>query len=174
MSLKSIIPKTSKLCVIGGIFKSSFGVPTVARYDFTKNLTAGNRTNVAVSLGLAMNPSYLYFFHQINFSMSIDEGTFLQAIETGTVPELSIKDSTSRKNIFNQPVRLFRYFENAAIDSYHLNLNANTELIADFQAVLIQVADLVGVADIFAQVSLSVYEITEEEFIKSYKKEQHK
>ena len=171
MSINSIIPRSSKLCVVGGIFKATLNNPTVGKFDFTNIKVGGNRLNVAVPLGLKMNPNYLYFFHQINFSMSIDESDFLQAIEPGTVPELSVKDSTSRKNIFHSPFRLFRYFENAAVDSYHFNLNANCNLIVDFQCVLAMIANLVGISDIFAQVAFSVYEITEEKFIKNYKRE---
>jgi hypothetical protein len=171
MSINSIIPRSSKLCIAGGIFKATINNPTLGKFDFTNIKVAGNRLNVAVPLGLAMNPNYLYFFHQVNFSLSIDEADFLQAIDAGTVPELSIKDSTTRKNIFHAPFRLFRYFENAAVDSYHLNLNANAELIADFQSLLVMIAPLVGVSDIYAQVAFSIYEITEEKFIKNYKRE---
>ena len=174
MAVNSIIPKSAKLAVIGGLFKAELNNPTIGKYDFINYKVGGNRFNALVDLGLAMNPNYLYFFHQMNFSLSIDEGTFLNAIEPGTVPELSIKDSSSRKSIFKSPFRLFRYFENSAVDSFHLNSNANARLIADFQCVLTQVADLVGVLNVYAQVSLSVYEITDNSFIEAYKKESQK
>jgi hypothetical protein len=171
MSLITRIPPGSALAVVGGIFQSAFGNPTVGEYDFTNYKVGGTRFNVAIPLGLKFNPSYLYFFHQLNFSMSIDEGTFLSAIKQGTAPTLTIRDSTSRRSIFHNPFRLFRYFENLAVDSFHLNSNANAELLADFQAELVQVADLVGITQIFAQVSFSIYEIKDLKFIDDYKKE---
>jgi hypothetical protein len=174
MALNTIIPQSSKLCIIGGVFKSTFGNPTVGMYDFTNYKVGGNRFNVAVDLGSALNPNYLYFFHQMNFSLSIDEGIYLRSINPATVPELSIRDSSNRKNIFHAPFRMFRYFENAAVDSFHFNLNSNAALIADFQAVLIQVAETVGVADIFAQVSFSLYEIKDNDYINNYKREENK
>lgn len=171
MAIKSEIPKGSSLSIIGGVFKAVFNDPAAGKYDFTNYKVGGDRYNVAIPLGLKMQPQYLYFFSQMNFSLSIDEGTFLTAIDPGSVPSLTVRDSTSRKPIFHSPFRLFRYFENSAIDSYHYNLNANAELIGDFQCLLDQVADLVGESEIYAQVSMSVYEIREHKFIEQYKKE---
>jgi hypothetical protein len=174
VAINSVIPQSSKLCIAGCVFKSSFGIPTVGKYDFTNYLVGGNRSNVAVDIGMAMNANYLYFFHQMNFSLSIDEGVFLRSIDPSKVPILSIRDSTDRKNIFHAPFRMFRYFENAAVDSFHYNSNADAFIIADFQSVLIQVAETVGVADIYAQVSFSIYEIKDNDFIQNYKREENK
>jgi hypothetical protein len=171
MSLKSTIPKNSRLSVVGGIFKGVFNSPSAGKYDFTNYTVAGTRGNYSVPLGLNLRPNYLYFFHQLNFSLSIDEGTYLTAIDSGTVPTLTIKDSTTNKTIFNQPFRMFRYFENAAIDTFHYNLNLNDELIADFQCILNQVAEIVGVGTIYAQASLSIYEIMDHKYIEEFKKE---
>jgi len=174
MALKYEIPKSANLAIIGGIFKAVLNNPTVGKYDFTNYAPAGDRYNVAVDLGLKMNPSYLYFFHEMHFSLSCDEGVFLSAIDPGTVPELKVRDSTSNRSIFHSPFRLFRYFENSAVDSFHFNSNANASIIADFQAVVFQVAELVGVSDLFGQVSFSVYEITDQRYIQEYKKETRK
>jgi hypothetical protein len=171
MSIQNTIPRSSKLYIAGGVFKATLNNPTIGKYDFTNLKVGGNRVNVSVPLGLAMNPNYLYFFHQMNFSLSIAESDFLQAIEAGSVPELAIKDNTNFRNIFHAPFRLFRYFENAAVDSFHLNLNANAVLIADFQSNLNLIASLVGITDIYAQVAFSIYEITENKYIKDYKRE---
>lgn len=172
MAINSKIPKGSKLAVVGGIFKAVLNSPLPGQYDFTDYLdTNGNRFNVAVDFGLSMSPNFLYFFHQLNFSLSIDEGTFLTAIKSGTVPTLVFRDSASRKAIFNFPIRLFRYFEGNAIDQYYHNLNANNKLFGDFQCVLSQVADLQGIDTIYSQVSASVYEVTDKKFIEEYKKE---
>lgn len=167
-----MIPKGSKLCPVGGIFKAFLGSPLPGRYDFTDYLkTTGERYNVAVDLGLKMSPNYLYFFHQLNFSLSIDEGVFLSAIEPGTVPLFYFRDSQSRKPMFESPFRLFRYYEGNAVDKYYHNLNANNILFGDFQCILSQVADLTGIDTVYAQVSASVYEIADIEFINKYKKE---
>jgi hypothetical protein len=122
-------------------------------------------------MGLQMSPNYLYFFHQLNFSLSIDEGTFLSAIQSGTVTTLVFRDSISRKAVFDFPIRLFRYYEGNAIDKYYHNFNANNFLYGDFQCLLSQTSDLQGIDTIYAQVSASVYEITNEKFIKEYKRE---
>lgn len=171
MPLRINIPNDSDLAVVGGVFKAVLNDPTVGKYDFTKYKVGGTRLNYGVELGLSFEPNYLYFFHQFNFSLTIDEGTFLTAITAGTVPLLSVKDSSTQKNIFHAPFRVFRYFENSAVDSFHYNLNKNAKLTADFQCVLDQVADLVGISDIYAQVSFSVYQIKDQKFIKAYKSE---
>jgi hypothetical protein len=171
MGISSLIPKSAKLSVIGGIFSADLGNPNAGEYDFIQLGITGGRTNVTVPLGMSMSPSYLYFFHKMNFSLSIDESVFLQAIKPGTIPELTIRDSSNGKDLFYAPMRLFRYLENQAIDSFHFNLNSNASFIGDFQAVLVQVADLVGVQTIYAQVSLDVYEITDSKYIEIYKRE---
>ena len=171
MSLKSIIPKGSKLAIVGGIFTAHLNDPTIGKYDFTNYRIGGTRVNCAVDMGLVMRPNFVYFFHELHFSLSIDEGSFLEAIAGEAVPSLSVKDSQSRKNIFKAPFRLFRYFENSAIDTYYYNINANNSLIGDFQAVISQTADLVGIDFLYAQLSMSIYEITREQFIKDYKNE---
>jgi hypothetical protein len=170
MPLTNTIPKNSHLSVIGGLFKSSFGIPAAGKYDFTNYSPGGSRYNNAVDLGIKMNPNYLYFFHQISFSLSCSEDSFLSSIDAGTVPILSIRDSSTNKNIFHAPFRMYRYFENAAVDSFHFNSNVNSRVIADFQAVLIQGAGLIGVTDLYAQVSFMLYEIADPNFIAGYKR----
>ena len=171
MPINSIIPKSSRLCITGAIFKAVFNNPTVGKYDFTNYKVGGDRLNVSVPIGLAMNPSYLYFFHQINFSLSIDEGIFLSSISENTVPTLSVRDSTNRKNIFYAPFRMIKYLQNSALDSYHFNTNKNAEMIADFQCVLNQSADLIGVSEIYAQVSFTIYEISQHKYIDEFKRQ---
>lgn len=171
MALKYAIPKSANLAIVGGVFKAVLNNPTIGKYDFTNYAPAGDRYNAAVQLGLNLNPNYLYFFHQMQFSLSCAESVYLSAIDPGSVPELKVRDSTSRKQIFKAPFRLFRYFENSAVDYFHFNLNSNASLIADFQAQFIQVAELVGITEIYAQVSFSVYEITDSAYIQDYKRE---
>jgi hypothetical protein len=171
MPLNSIIPKNSHLSVIGGLFKAVLNVPTIGKYDFINYAPAGSRFNVAVDLGLAMNPNYLYYFHQMSFSFSFGEEIYLSAIDPGTVPALTIRDSSTSKNIFHAPFRMLKYFENAAVDSFHFNLNTNAHMIADFQAVLVQVPAIIGITDIFAQVSFMVYEISDPSFKEKYLRE---
>lgn len=170
MPLNNKIPQNSKLAIIGGVFKGVLGSPSPGKYDFINYSVAGVLQNNAVELGLRMRPNFLYFFHQIQFSMSIPEGDFLAAIDPGTVPTLTVRESTTRNNIFYAPFRLFRYFENGAADSFHFNLNENASIIADFQAVLSQTAALIGIDTVYAQVSFSVYEITDKKFIEEFKK----
>jgi hypothetical protein len=168
MPLNIKIPDDSDLAIVGGVFKAVLNNPTVGKWDFTNYKVGGTRFNYGVPLGLAFEPNYLYFFHQFNFSLTIDEATYLTALTPGAVPLLSVKDTSTQKNIFHAPLRVFRYFENSAIDSFHYSANKNAELTADFQCVLDQVADLVGITTIFAQVSMSVYQIKNQKFIKAY------
>lgn len=167
MALNSEIPKNSRLAIIGGKFKAVLNNPTIGKYDFINYRVGGDRYNARVDLGLDMNPEYLYFFNQLNFSLSMADDVYLKSIDASNIPEISIKDSSSSKNIFSHPFRLFRYFENSDIDFYHLNANKNSRIIADFQCVLIQVPELVGISDVYAQVAMSVYEISDHNFIRS-------
>jgi len=170
MALTSFIPRETTLRVIGGSFLANFGVPTAGKYDFTNYVNAGGvKLNSIVDLGLSLKPNYLYFFHQFNFSLSIDEGVFLKAIDPGTVPTLTIRDSPARRPVFNAPIRLFRYFENAAIDFFYQNQNNKGSLQADIECILTQPAELIGIGTVYAQVSLSVYEITNDTFIRTGK-----
>lgn len=171
MSLKFEIPKSSECAVIGGIFKATFNAPTIGYYDFTNYPTVITKSNNAVSLGLDMNPNYLYYFHQFNFSISTDESIFLSAIAPGTFPEFKIRDSITKKQLFHHTFRLIKYYSNAAIDFFYYNLNSNTSMVGDFQALLTQPASLVGISALYAQISFTVYEITDVKFIQDMKKE---
>jgi hypothetical protein len=169
MPLQATIPKKSDLAVVGSIFHAVLNNPVIGGYDFTNYAPAGTRVNVAVDTGLQLNPNFLYFYHQMNFSLSIEEGVFLRVIHPATVPELTLRDSSSMKNIFHAPFRMIKYFQNTAIDTFKLNLNTASRLIADFNCLLDQsVPELVGVNDIYAQVSLSVYEITDRDYINQF------
>lgn len=166
MALVSLIPRETTLNVIGGEFLANFGAPTPAKYDFTNYVVAGVRYNSMVPLGLKLRPNYLYFFHQMDFSLSIDESVFLRAIDPAVTPTMTIRDAPARRAIFNAPFRLFRYFENKAVDFFYQNLNSNATVEADFECVLTQPAELVGIGTVYAQVSFTVYEITNDKFIR--------
>jgi hypothetical protein len=147
------------------------GTPTPGLYDFTNFKNAdGGKFNFAVDFGLNMSPNYLYFFHQLNFSMSIEEGAYLNAIEPDTVPILKVKDSSSNTPLIHYPLRMFRFFESTAIDCFYKNANTNARITGEFQCRLQDTADLVGLDDIYAQVSISVYEITDNDYIAKYSK----
>lgn len=170
MALTSFVPRDAGLNIIGGSFIANFGLPTPGKYDFTNYVNgAGVKVNAQVELGLYLRPNYLYFFHQLNFSLSIDSGVYLRAIDPGSTPKLIIKEDSNR-SIFNAPIKLFKYFDNSAVDFYYKNLKSKAKVLADFDCILIQVPELVGIGTIYGQISLTVYEIMNETFIRQYER----
>jgi hypothetical protein len=162
------IPKSSRLSLVGGIFKATFNAPTIGKYDFTNLKNAGgNFVNRGVPLGLVLNPTSIYFVNKLSFSMSIDEGVFLSSIDTttpDTIPNVNFRPPPENINIYNYPLRLLNYFDNRDIDSFFIVSNAKDILAADFRAVLNQTADLVGIGTVYAQVSICIYEINDYDF----------
>jgi hypothetical protein len=174
MSIIKTIPDSSRLMIVGGVFSADYNDPTIGRYNFTDIKTGGNYRNRGVNLGIELNPGSLYYADKLSFSANIDESDFLETIDlssTENIPKFYMRTAIDLKSVYAYSSRIFKYYENFEIGQYFFNQNVKNYLVADFSAVLKQNANMVGVGTIFAQLSLSIYEIVDTNFIGKYRKE---
>jgi hypothetical protein len=169
MSIIKEIPDGSRLMIVGGVFSATYNVPTVGRYNFTDEKDVNlNYKNRGVNLGIELNPGALYYADKLSFSANIAESDFLETIDLTdleNIPRFYMRTSVDLKSVYSYSSRIFKYYENFEIGQYFFNTNTKNYLLADFSAKMKQNANMVGVTTIFAQLSMSIYEIVDTEFI---------
>jgi hypothetical protein len=174
MAIVKQIPDGSRLMIIGGVFSADFNVPTVGRYDFTNAQDAGsNFRNRGVDLGIELVPGSLCYADKLSFSANVAENDFLECIDLSdneNIPRFYMRTSGDLKSVYAYSSRVFKYYENFEIGQYFFNSNVKNNLLADFSAKFKQNANLVGVGTIFAQLSMSIYEIYDTDFIGEWRK----
>jgi len=169
MSIIKEIPDGSRLMIVGGVFSADYNTPTIGRYNFTDALDVNlNFRNRSVNLGIELNPGALYYADKLSFSSNIAESDFLETIDLSdseNIPRFYMRTSVDLKSVYSYSSRIFKYYENFEIGQYFFNSNTKNFLYADFSAKLKQNANLVGVGTIYSQLSMSIYEIIDTEFI---------
>lgn len=169
MAIVKKIPDGSRLMIVGGVFSADFNNPTIGRYDFTESLTAGgDYRNRKVNLGIELNPGSLYYADKLSFNCNIAESDFLETIDLSSqenIPKFYMRTSVDLKSVYAYSSRIFKFYENFEIGQYFFNSNVKNYLLADFGAKFKQNANMVGVATMFAQLSMSIYEIVDTDFI---------
>ena len=161
-----IIPKNSKPFTTSNIFSGTFNVPTLGKYDFTG--TIGNQAQHAFEM---VNTS-IYYIASVSFSATIPEGDFLSAIDKTskeTFPAWRLKFASDRTIVHPRSFPVVQYFDDTFFETFVYSQQANDFIDIDFTGVLNQTASLVGVIEIKAQVSLILYEIIDQNFVKSYR-----
>jgi hypothetical protein len=174
MSIVKTIPDGSRLMIVGGVFSADFNNPTIGRYNFTDSLNASSDfRNRGVSLGLELNGGSLYYADKLSFNCNVAESDFLETIDLSNdenIPKFYMRTSVDLKSVYAYSARIFKYYENFEIGQYFLNNNSKNVLLADFSARFKQNANMVGVGTMYAQLSLSIYEIVDTSFIGEWRK----
>lgn len=169
MAIVKNIPDNSRLMLVGGVFAADFNVPTIGRYNFTDSLTSsGDFRNRKVSLGIVLNPGSLYYADKLSFNCNVAESDFLETIDLTdeeNIPKFYMRTSVDLKSVYAYSARIFKYYENFEIGQYFFNSNVKNTLLADFGAKFKQNANMVGLTTMYAQLSLSIYEIVDTNFI---------
>lgn len=175
MAIVKQIPDGSRLMIVGGVFSADFNTPTVGRYNFTDMLDANsNFKNRKVNLGIELNPGSLYYADKLSFNCNIAESDFLESIDLSSeenIPKFYMRTSVDLKSVYAYSARIFKFYENFEIGQYFFNSNVKNYLLADFGARFKQNANMVGVTTMYAQLSLSIYEIVDSEFIGKWRKQ---
>jgi len=161
-----IIPKNSKPFTTSNIFSAVFNVPTAGGYDFT-NVTANKAQHV-----FQMVNTSIYFIRSISFSATIPEGDFLSAIDISSkdnFPAWRLRFNSDRTIVHPYPFPVVQYFDDTDFSTFIWSQQAADFVDMDFLGLLTQTSDLVGISEIRAQVSIVVYEITDNNFLKAYR-----
>jgi len=160
-TIYGIVPKNSKPFTTSNIFTAAFNTPTLGKYDFSN--TAGNRGQKV----FAMVNTSIYYIASVSFSATTGEGDFLSAIDT--TPEWRLRLNSDQTIIHPYPFPVVTYFDDRDFQTFISSQQANDFLLIDFSGILNQIAAFVGIGEIRAQVSMLVYEIIDNNWIKAYR-----
>jgi len=165
-TIYGLIPKNSKPFTTSNIFTAQFNVPTLGKYDFTA--TPGNRGQTV----FRMVNSSVYFIASLSFSATTPEGDFLSAIDISAAanfPQWRLRFNSDQTILHPYPFPVVTYFDDRQFQTFVSSQQSEDILLMDFSGVLNQIAALVGVGEIRAQVSTLVYEIIDNNWIKPYR-----
>jgi len=144
------IPHTARYIPTTAIFTATFNVPTVGKYDF--GISANK--NVLVENLL---PGTIYLIDRLSIGGDINEGVFLDAIET--LPELILRKSQTKEIVYKKPMPIVQYIDDQDIIAWIKTDKSKEDLTLDLTGVLKQTPSLVGVVDVKIFVSFSIYAI---------------
>lgn len=133
-------------------FSSTFNAYALGQYNFTR--VAANQNQVVIET----NPRYIYLVDRLSFSASIGEGDYLRSIVPGNEPGARFKFRNSPRYIYPQPFPGINYKDNLALSFWFQSQKENDALLVDFMGILDQIPTTVGVTNIYAQLSLVVYQ----------------
>lgn len=166
MAIIKTLPKDARFIQTANIFEATFNNPTAGRYDF--DIIANQRQKV-----MPINRAAIYFIDRLNFSATIPESDYLLAIDT--LPVIQLFYGLSGDPVYSKPLPLVQYIDNQETNTYFSTLNRQDEeddfITVSMRGVLEQPASLVGVQTIRAQLSLNVYEVTNQQWIKEYRQQ---
>ena len=133
-------------------FSANFNNP-VGQYGFGQ--VAGNARQTVIE----MREQYWYYIDRVSFSASIDEGVYLRSI--ATQPEIFFQFLKAAYRVYPRPLPCVNYKDNLEWCFWFNSDQGSDELLVTMDGVLNQVAETVGVATIYAQLSLVIYEVSD-------------
>lgn len=159
MGVSHKLPDDSLFLPTVNLFTADFNVPTVGFYDW----------GVAANIGqevLGISPGFLYFMSIINFGATVDEGTFLQNVNT--IPRVQFLTKLSNKGLFGGGYPIANYLKSNDLSAFFWTSQNDDTLIATFTGLLGQNAALAGVPSITAHVSLNIFQIVDKPYISKF------
>jgi hypothetical protein len=144
-------------------FAADFNNPTAGEYDFGIE-AAPLPANIQPVLKL--NKAHVYLIDRVSFSASIDEGVYLRSIIPGRTPEARLYFQTPNRTVYSKPFPCINYKDNLEWRFWFWSPLQGDTLQVRFFGSLDQVAETVGVDTIYAQLSLVIYEETNDTIIR--------
>lgn len=161
MSISYQIPPQSRFIPTSTVFTAVFNAYTPARYDFTQT-----PTNQDVNV-LLLQPGTIYLIERMDAGGNITEGQFLESIDT--FPELIIKRSISKENVYNRPIPITNYFDGKEAAAWIHSDKKDDWLTLSFNGLLSQLPSMVGILTAKVQISLSIFAIESAYFVGSFR-----
>ncbi len=133
------------------------------QYSFNQ---PGN-TNVTL---MKLQSNSLYLISAFTFFANVAESDWLGSMDTAAnFPAYQLRfQKSSSESIYPDPIRCVNYVDNADQLVYFASGRSADVLEITFSGIVNQVAGTVGVNPLLAEVNLSMYQITDQEFIKAY------
>lgn len=141
-------------------------------YSSTTTLAAGFYTwadgPTALTPDRSIMENVLYYFRSVTFSANIEELDYTSCIVTMPAFQMYLK-SNAKAIFFREPVYMAKYLQNFDYRLAWLTQRAGDQLLASFNGLLLQNANLVGTTSITLTAVISAQEVTDEKFIKLFK-----
>lgn len=159
------------MSVINQVTWKSLPIPTYNRFSATYNaLGAGqynfdaNPANVGQHV-TRIDPAYTYLIAAVSYSASISEGVYLKSLTNTTDerPRATLKFERGNAPVYPFPIPCINFYDDLEWQFFFLSPKGRDNLIVDFQGVLNQVSETVGVSEIFTQLSLTIYQENDSE-----------
>lgn len=141
-----------------------FSAPFAAgQYDF------GQAANQNVKM-MALQPNSLYLLTAVSFSANVKESDWLESMDTqANFPNFRLhKEFDSSSSIYPEPIQCVDYMDGAEQLVYFRTLREADNLLISFNGIINQVAGMVGVTPVLAQVNFGMYQITDMRFVEKY------
>lgn len=160
MGLPVKLPVSARPTLTSNIFRSTFNIPTIGRYDFTN--VAGNQNQTV----LTMTGTSIYVIERVCFSTGIPEGIFQESIDaTAHVPWLRFKTLKTDHQIFDRPLPFINYVDNLELLLYIPGNQSEDEIQVTFEAVLFQIFPTVSAVNVNAYLQLNIYEVQNDDWV---------
>jgi hypothetical protein len=135
----------------------------LGQYDF------GQAANQNVRL-MALQPNTLYLIAGISFFANVKESDWLESMDTqANFPNFRLhKEFESSDSIYPEPVQCVNYMDGVEQLVYFRTLRDSDNLLISFNGVINQVEGMVGADPVLAEVNFTMYQVTNQEFIRDY------
>lgn len=153
------LPEDSLFLPTVNLFTATYNSPTVGYYDW------GVAANTAQEV-LGISPGFLYFISIMNFGATVDEGTFLQNVNT--IPRVQFLTKLTNRGLYGGGYPIANYLKNNEVSAFFWTSQQDDALVATFTGVLAQNATLAGVPSITSHVSLNMFQIVDRAFISKF------
>lgn len=160
MSIIKSIPKDSCFIQPVNFFDAAFNVPFIGGYSF----------NIPANHGQVVFPitkTGVFLIDRYSFSCSLDEGVYLRSVNI--LPVFRLRRQKDNLVVYKKSIPCVNYIDSAEAIVFYNSDNQDDNLIADFEGILNQVAETVGILSIRAQVTLNIYEIVNSDWIKDFR-----
>lgn len=161
MGIAYQIPHHSHYITSSNTFEADFNVPVVGQYSFTGNTVNQNQQV------MELQTKKVYLIERTNIGGTIAEENYLAAIST--IPTFRLKRLQGNEAVYFLPQPVNTYIDNQEITAWLVSEKKNDELLIDFDGVLNQTVDLVGIATVKINVSFAIYIIENQEFYTKFR-----
>lgn len=159
MSVIHKLPPDSMFLPSVNLFTADFNSPTAGKYDWA---VAANQNQEIMGI----SPGFLYFISILNFGATIQEGVFLENVET--IPRIQFLLSKSAKGLFGGGYPIANYLKNNELAAFFWTTARADSLVGTFTGTLGQNASLAGIASVTSHVSLNCFQIVDKAFINEF------
>lgn len=156
MGITFQIPSTARPISTNNIFTGVFNAPTIGKYDFDID---ANKNQIVTEL----EEKTIYLIERISVGGNIAESDFLDAVTldqtTNQKPEYDLRYSVNKTKVYKKSFPVLNYIDDKDVVMWVWSDKGNNNLTMDFNALLNQTTNLVGIPEIKMSINLTIYAI---------------